>query len=416
MKKLVAEFIGTLWLVLGGCGSAVLTLSASYGQTYNEICTQAYSCAYIDNDYQKASELYDQAFEMQKAKSSELYYAAEINLKRNDIEKFTHYLSQAAKYGYANYDFLNKQQIFKTHFTNADWNSLLAITKKNYSIFEKDYKKLKGSLSGSYKTSKKITGEIDLRIDSLTVKHQGKRNTCSVFAATALIEYIIWGKHKKIIDLSESYNYWAAKTYALSNDFLKETYTSVDGLAGYLAVEAYKYGSMAEENWKYENTNWLTDNDERCKIVNGNYTMECFTGLPPKNSKKSKFTAQPIYIDREDIGQYILQEKKPVAMNIFWYFDAIDEKGNFRLPTEKDSDKGGHVILLVGYNSENKTFIFQNSWGTMWGQDGYGIIPEEYIINYYELAETFPYGIDASEDEKNEAIKGSMGVSALLEN
>tara|TARA_R110000868_G_scaffold196643_1_gene442609 strand:- start:229 stop:360 length:132 start_codon:yes stop_codon:yes gene_type:complete len=24
MKKLIAEFIGTLWLVLGGCGSAVL--------------------------------------------------------------------------------------------------------------------------------------------------------------------------------------------------------------------------------------------------------------------------------------------------------------------------------------------------------------------------------------------------------
>ena len=79
-------------------------------------------------------------------------------------------------------------------------------------------------------------------------------------------------------------------------------------------------------------------------------------------------------------------------------------------------DKGGHVILLVGYDSENKTFIFQNSWGTEWGQDGYGTIPEEYIINYYELAETFPYGTDASEDEKNEAIKGSLGVSASLEN
>ena len=24
MKKLIAEFIGTMWLVLGGCGSAVL--------------------------------------------------------------------------------------------------------------------------------------------------------------------------------------------------------------------------------------------------------------------------------------------------------------------------------------------------------------------------------------------------------
>lgn len=395
---------------------SALSLSASYGQTYTEIVTQAYSCAYIDNDYKKAAELFDKAFETRKAKSSELYYAAEINLKLNNIEKFTRYLSQAVDNGYANYDFLIKQQKFKTHFKNADWNSLLTKTKTNYSIFEKEYEKLKNSLSGYYQTSKKSAGKIDLRIDSLKVKHQGRRNTCSVFAATAMIEYLIWDKHKKIIDLSESYNYWAAKTYALTNDFLKEAYTSIDGLAGYLAVEAYKYGSMDEINWKYENTNWLTDKDERCKKVNGNYTMECFTGVPPKNSKKLQFTAQPVYINREDIGQYILQEKKPVAMNIFWYFDAIDDKGNFRLPTEKDINKGGHVILLVGYNSENKTFIFQNSWGTKWGQDGYGAIPEEYIINYYELTETFPYGIDTSEDEKKEAIKGSMGVSALLEN
>jgi len=29
MKKLVAEFIGTMWLVLGGCGSAVLALHSN---------------------------------------------------------------------------------------------------------------------------------------------------------------------------------------------------------------------------------------------------------------------------------------------------------------------------------------------------------------------------------------------------
>ncbi|MCD4773313.1 MAG: C1 family peptidase [Bacteroidales bacterium] len=395
---------------------STLILSPSYGQTYNEIVIQAYSCAYIDNDYKKAAGLFDKAFGTRKAKSTELYYAAEINLKLDSIGKFMQFLSQSVDNGYANYDFLVKQQKYKTHFKDADWDSLLKKTKKNYLIFEEEYGELKESLSGYYHTSQKIIGKVDLRIDSLKVKHQGRRNTCSVFAATALIEYLIWDKHEKIIDLSESYNYWAAKTYALTNDFLKETYTSVDGLAGYLAVEAYKYGSMDEKNWKYENTNWLTDKDERCKTINGNYTMECFTGVPLENSKKSGFTAQTVFIDREDIGQYILQEKKPVAMNIFWYFDAIDDKGNFRLPTEKDIRKGGHVILLVGYNSENKTFIFQNSWGTKWGQDGYGTIPEEYIINYYELAETFPYGIDASEDEKNEAIKGSMGVSASLEN
>jgi C1A family cysteine protease len=393
----------------------VLNLSSSYGQTYNEIVTQAYSYAYIDNDYKKAAEFFDKAFETEKAKSTELYYASEVNLNLNNIDKFTRYLSEAVDRGYANHDFLIKQRKFKTHFTDAGWDSLLAKTKRNYSIFEKEYENLRESVPGYYQTSLRSSGKIDLRTDSLKVKHQGKRNTCSVFAATALIEYLILDKYKKAVDMSESYNYWAAKTYTLTNDYLKESYTSVDGLAGYLAVEAYKYGSMDEKNWKYEKTNWMIDKDERCKKVNGNYVKECFTGVPPEKSKKAEFTAHAVYIDREDIGQYLLQEKKPVIMNIFWYFDAVNEKGEFRIPTEEEIKKGGHVILLVGYDSIDKTFIFQNSWGNKWGREGYGRIPEEYILSYYELSETFPYGIDISEDEKSEAIKGSMGVSALLD-
>jgi hypothetical protein len=146
------------------------------------------------------------------------------------------------------------------------------------------------SLPGLYKQGKIISGKTDLRNDSLTVKHQGQRNTRSVFAATALIEYSIFGK-----------------------------------------------------------------------------------------------------------------------------YDTMDnETGNFRLPTENDIDCGGHVILLVGYDSGKRTFIFQNSWGTNWGQGGFGTIPEDYIINYFEAMEVFPYGNDAIAGEKTEAVKASMGVSVSL--
>ncbi len=109
----------------------------------------------VARNYKKAAELFDKAFETKKAKSTELYYAAEINLKLDNIEKFTQYLSQAVENGYANYDFLIKQQKFKTHFKDADWDSLLTKTKINYSIFEKEYKKLKDSLSGYYQHPKK---------------------------------------------------------------------------------------------------------------------------------------------------------------------------------------------------------------------------------------------------------------------
>ncbi|MBO7523103.1 MAG: aquaporin, partial [Bacteroidales bacterium] len=56
MKKLVAEFIGTLWLVLGGCGSAVLAaaypelgigfvgVSIAFGLT---VVTMAYAIGHI---------------------------------------------------------------------------------------------------------------------------------------------------------------------------------------------------------------------------------------------------------------------------------------------------------------------------------------------------------------------------------
>jgi len=171
---------------------------------------------------------------------------------------------------------------------------------------------------------------------------------------------------------------------------------------------------MYEKNWPYENNNWLTLNDDRCKTVNGVHIMECFTGVPPDNSKIAPYLTNTVYIHRDEIGQYILQEKKPVAMNIFWYFDAVDSLGNISFLFPEDSDKGGHVILLVGYDSQTRKFIFQNSWGANWGTNGYGTIPEDYIINYFELNEVFPYSTDISIQEKTEYIKGSLGVSAVL--
>jgi C1A family cysteine protease len=42
---------------------------------------------------------------------------------------------------------------------------------------------------------------------------------------------------------------------------------------------------------------------------------------------------------------------------------------------------GGHAILIVGFDSINKTFTFRNSWGTSWGNKGYGTIPYEYLLD-----------------------------------
>jgi len=48
-------------------------------------------------------------------------------------------------------------------------------------------------------------------------------------------------------------------------------------------------------------------------------------------------------------------------------------------PTEQED--GGHCMLIVGYNNENRTFLVRNSWGTAWGQQGYGAMPYDYILS-----------------------------------
>lgn len=68
-----------------------------------------------------------------------------------------------------------------------------------------------------------------------------------------------------------------------------------------------------------------------------------------------------------------------------WY-DATSKNGNLDKYI-KDSANGGHAIALVGYTEDR--FIVRNSWGTNWGDDGFGYASYEYA----EEAFTEAYGV-----------------------
>jgi hypothetical protein len=68
-----------------------------------------------------------------------------------------------------------------------------------------------------------------------------------------------------------------------------------------------------------------------------------------------------------------------------WY-DATTNGGNLDayLPETK---RGGHAVALVGYDSGR--FIVRNSWGTDWGDDGFGYAS----LAYAQSAFTEAYGV-----------------------
>lgn len=63
------------------------------------------------------------------------------------------------------------------------------------------------------------------------------------------------------------------------------------------------------------------------------------------------------------------------------YTDEVKNTGTISYSEEYDKILGGHCIILVGFDDKKKYYKFINSWGSTWGDKGFGYLPYEYIKN-----------------------------------
>ena len=78
----------------------------------------------------------------------------------------------------------------------------------------------------------------------------------------------------------------------------------------------------------------------------------------------------------------------------FSVFSSMSMAADIPYPTPQDSLEGGHAVLAVGFDDEHEvdgvvvpSLIIRNSWGTAWGEGGYGYLPYRYVTD--ELADDF---------------------------
>jgi C1A family cysteine protease len=76
----------------------------------------------------------------------------------------------------------------------------------------------------------------------------------------------------------------------------------------------------------------------------------------------------------------------PIPTAMFVYEDFMNYKSGVYSYTTGE-ELGGHAVLLVGYNDEEKYFIVKNSWGTGWGESGF------FRIAYSEVTSKAQFGI-----------------------
>lgn len=83
-----------------------------------------------------------------------------------------------------------------------------------------------------------------------------------------------------------------------------------------------------------------------------------------------------------------LVNKMPVmiGMNITESFWLLQPKQAQWQPKDGEEILGGHALLVVGYNDIDQTFEVMNSWGTNWGNNGFG------KISYLDFCKYVKYG------------------------
>jgi C1A family cysteine protease len=91
------------------------------------------------------------------------------------------------------------------------------------------------------------------------------------------------------------------------------------------------------------------------------------------------------------VGAALLQRVKQFldagypSMFGFTVYNFGNAKGEIAFPGPNDPVQGGHAVVAVGYDDKRKigaetgALMIRNSWGTKWGEGGYGWLPSRYV-------------------------------------
>ncbi|UYL09267.1 C1 family peptidase [Bdellovibrio sp. SKB1291214] len=218
------------------------------------------------------------------------------------------------------------------------------------------------------------------------VKDQQKRDTCAYFAISALVESTFKNLTGEDYDISEEFEIFRHK---IANAWRPEvefgnTYDILQSIKNDLYVYEEAYLPYQKESPDFT------------KPLNAQQTA--FYDLRQQNVPKVQIRSlgfkqlTQMFVKRP-WSEHVMTEIKanrPVVVTLNVAIPHInDQKGTFTMTPEIAAECasakipcGGHAILLMGYDSERKLFMFKNSWGPKWGNQGYGYVTFDHVDNY----------------------------------
>jgi C1A family cysteine protease len=212
--------------------------------------------------------------------------------------------------------------------------------------------------------------KVDHRQYCSPIENQGALGSCTAQAVAGLVEFQERVKYKRYVDVSRLFVYKVARQL---DGFRGDTGSYIRSAMKGLRL----FGGPPERYWPYVIQDFDKDPPAFAFAYGQSLQAITYWRLDQRNRA------------REDVlrlAKTLLVNRLAVVFG-FVVYSYGNERGEFPMPDKSSRPRGGHAVLAVGYDDAYRigdsigALLIRNSWGTGWGDGGYGWLPYGYVTD-----------------------------------
>lgn len=229
---------------------------------------------------------------------------------------------------------------------------------------------------------------VDLRGEyrglNYTAKEQGRRPSCAIYSVIGALELESSRATGRLERLSEDYLIWATLQSTGRSGIQGRTVQETEQIQRFLDDIGFSLAQVLAAARRYGvalDSEMPTDPDAR---MTGIRTPD--RDVVDRAQHYRRIVVHDLATDGSDRTldniRHLLHAGVPVLAGVYW--PPLPPEQCVTITNGTPSFGGGHAITLVGYTCatgkrEDIKFIYRNSWGRDWGDDGYGTIEYGYL-------------------------------------